>query len=488
MSDEIKEVPAVPAAEVTPTPAPAEVTPTPAAPAADLTVESVQDKILAGIMGRHKPEEPKKEEPPKEEPPKDKAKPAAAETPAPAVTDPEAAKPKRKAKPAPAAPTATDIAKVAAAAAVQAVKDSKEQTPTPAPVVVAPPPEIDPQFAKDADIYKYLADSDPKYKNLIPELNEYAKSFREYRKEWQKEHPGEKFDHEDSAHDDWYEANEPKVSDRDIAKASGAVEALRHTAKLDQQEQEKVQNQRVQEITNELTGLAMTARERMAESMIRAIGGESAKGELSLDVVKTVLEAPGAREAMQEQVTFWQPVVDAAAYLMTPQGRLMMDPSNRSHAIVEHVAGILESEMAADESIDDRGRKFVTREEYYAMSPSKQKVHYTLTPDITVGMVNRHAADSIVKSHKNYVAQIEKNAERLGFKRDAAQPTVAKTAQGTPAAVAAVAPVKPTPAAPSTPSVSAPTGGPTITSGAPGPQTAKSGYDLLFEGVMGRRG
>lgn len=172
-------------------------------------------------------EEPKAEEPKKEEPPKEEPK----------VEDPPKEEPKaddtdallpggKKDEPKPAEP-AKEEPKVAQPAVIDADDLAARVAEKLKPQQPKPTPEPDPLAAfSDEDkaqlrVLQHLQKTNPKYKNkdLVKETVNFWNAEMQYIAQWEKNNPGETFDKDDKAHENFYSKHEPELEPTDLEEA-----------------------------------------------------------------------------------------------------------------------------------------------------------------------------------------------------------------------------------------------------------------------------
>lgn len=474
------------------------VTPPPATPETNAAVSSVLDKVVEGMMGG-KPATPDAAAPdPKNETPaaaapekKDGAAPVAKDdkkedkgegerriTPS-VQTDPPKPVKKKKAADAPSPQQlAADITRAATEAATRAVAGAGQK-----PEAKDDPKEVklNKVYSQDEDLYRHLATTDPKYKTLIEDLNKFADDFSEYKKKWVADHPGEKFDPDNEEVAAWMDQNEPKVSDRDMAKASGAIEGRKATAEIKTEANKKLQQEEAEKIVEAAISGSKAAVSGAAQAAIVAASGAS-DAKFTEELVKQVMQDPVAELVVERSLTAWQTVIEAAGALFSPGGGRLFDESNPAHQRVAQITMDIERQLSEmEDASDSAGRQFATRVDYSKMTQAERAKHYCVGGDAVIGLLNRIVAADVAER----LSKIKPKASTGGDAAKAGTEQVQKPGQAAPAVAAPAAAATPEAAAPSDRSVAVGTGGPTIVPGKGGKQAPTDVYEGFITRMVG---
>lgn len=413
--------------EIKPTATPVVETP----PAVTMTEEKAaerkaevnfMDSVLAQVQGKSLPK-------PEEKPvPKVEAKVEAPVTPE--EPEPKPVKKPRGTKPAKSAEeTAAEVGAAAGAKAAETIL--RETRPAPAPVVEKPaekPEELSPTYKRDAAAYLELAKIDPeKYKGIVSQLNKYDREFSGYKKKWEKENPGQKFDIKDTDHDTFVEANAPVIDDEDLQQAKLNVQTARAVAPL-QEKLEKLEGERSRQTFEQQVQPKIAAATTSAlGSAITAIDPELKGDPADPEFLKKVeTENPILAGAVTSASQEWLPIAHVAAQLYSPGGSKLYDEKNPVHQRLDQLVGRMESETAslpASETVDGQGRSFATVGQYAKMGAAERKTHWVIGEDHVQQMV-RHLIGS--RSKTLYEGEI-KRIESMGYVRPAK--VAAKTEQ-----------------------------------------------------------
>lgn len=279
-----------------------------------------------------------------------------------------------------------DIAEAAARGVAEALRrqpEPKRDEPEPDNVT---PDDLPEDFAEYFDALGVLPDIDPKYKgrNLRKELADaYAKE-RAYRKTWEKRNPGETFDPEAADHADFYAGIQPNIRPADLRKADRVV-IQRDAVKLAERNiEEKIgpdlQSIRAQRAMQHVAPAVAEAQQTVVSSMAEGMGDEfvAAMKEGSEKFAEVLAGAPDVRDAAIQIGGIADAAIEQMARLHA--GIERPDRNNQNHARFFGFIDGLE-QAAANGEIEPpeiKGRTFVTREEYVAMTPRQQAKVWTV--------------------------------------------------------------------------------------------------------------
>lgn len=359
------------------------------------------------------------------------------------------AKPK-VAKPKPALPQDPDYEKIAEAAgrgAASAMAKAKgEGTAT-------PPKPDDGLNDKQKRTLSVLERMEKEY----PEDNTgIAKAFAEsvkkavaYQKAWEAGNPGKKFDADDDEHEDFFKENEVDWDEDDYADVVALLRA------------EQVAKRSTETLTPKLEEINRREQLRLAEPRVMAQQITAARGfwkELGDEYAKVLDEHGGIAMAEVERLRTEDPAraiafetaqhVESFAAelhrltLQDSEGKPLY-PFNEKLPAHQFIAEFIANEEASmqaldpEQQLDDKGRRFATAEEYFAMTPARQKHYWRFTDaDLSHIYASREAARvkaAIAAENEKF----EKTASARGYVRNgsggnpAAQPPV--TSVPTPA-------------------------------------------------------
>lgn len=344
------------------------------------------------------------------------------------VVDDKAVKPKRVKK------SAQDKSAEALTEAANAIKDlvknqkaagdKKDEPKTPAT------DDIPEGRREDLAIFKELENLDPKYKGKAAEYIAFARKEGDYIKQWEAANTGKSFDPEADEHSEWYDANEPEVSDRDLRRAEIRLES-RPLA-------EQLADERVKGLREKLEQFEVAEAVRGTQPKIEqntAIAVGAALEAMSPDILKIVSEHghdklaklhPAASAVIQELCPKIVGVVDAAVKIFETNGRAF-NKANAFHQEVVDTALSLEKQLQdfdVEQLTKPDGTTFVTRQRWNGMADEERKGHWIVgAQEVNLALANKYAAQAKTDYEKR-VSEAEKTSEARGWKK----PAPAKTA------------------------------------------------------------
>lgn len=412
MSNTTETVPAATPDKPTTT-TPAEAAPNPN-PSPDKPYSALRAALGIAKVTEPKEEKPKDQAPKKEEkkveaPKADKAEPA--EAPKPAESAPVKRIQKQQVVKIEGAEEIGQAAKELANAA-KSIQESRQ--PAKEPEVVRELPEtIDPEELQALEAV------DPKrFKNLEKRMREFAgKGGKEdqYIDAWKKANPGQEFDGDAEEHADFYEKNEPFVSETDRVKAQKFLRE--QAAKAAAEDASRKATEPLQREMARERALRAVEKEApaMHDSILRDVVELSDPEMKGADLAKLKDEHPVLHRIVEETFSPMRPVIAEALAL---KNGAFFDRENPIHNALLGAAQDLSRQMEAapeDAKIrevkNDKGKvvgqlTFVPMEEFYKLPKKEQAKHWTIGEDDVLKALQNDLRAEIPKRFKAKVAEI----------------------------------------------------------------------------------
>jgi len=358
--------------------------------------------------------------PPPEPTPEPTPAPAPAPTPTPAPPATPAAAPAPASEP----PTPGSLSKLGEAADRLVAAADRLRGTSPAEPAAAPAPPAEPADEETAlrrQALELLQSTDRKYRGrqLVAEFDDFMRSLDKYKARWEAEHPGEEFDYEADAHEEWRNRNGMDVADEDLIRAEARVEARRDF-------EERLAEERRQQAEREAAGRAEALAAEVPAKFLGRFDAETIESlktkdpDLAYEVQATLPAAVAAARAVHE--------------LCRPGAA--EDPRSDIHrnvlSLVTYYEDLL-SRMPAEETIRD-GQQFVPHATYVKLPPEQQRRTWTLR-------YAPGAVESLVLSKFKEIAEQRTQARKAWI----APPAPAAPAPPAPPVPTPPAPVPPTP-------------------------------------------
>lgn len=350
---------------------------------------------------------------------------------------------------------------IATEAATKAAAEAGRHTPT-APAtpatttadpaaLIASLPEDD---QADAEVYLEMQRLHPdKHGRLLQDLADYARKETEYSRKWQRENPDADFDPDDPKHDAFYDDNKPKFSKREFKEAERSL--IRRQARdeikaelqpqLDQFEMQRREDAIVPEVLN--------SSKAVLRSALVGINKDYEKyADKPQELTELAKTDPVATDTIVALLNEWHPVVEEVVKIYS--GATKFNDRNKIHMRIFEISSYYDdykSKRPLEERMDDQGRLFATREQYFSLPPAEQKKRWYLDKDKMLEIITGAANEDAAKIYAGEQERLERFAKARGFKTDASATTPAITtpANGAPPNPPAPAP----PAPPPTPTV-----------------------------------
>ncbi|HYE32124.1 MAG TPA: hypothetical protein VEH27_11895 [Methylomirabilota bacterium] len=408
---------------------------------ADIKPEEFNELLDHVFGGAEKPKK-KKEEP---SPKADDAEPSPAPEPPKKNDDDEKAK---QASPAnqptdQSAPTAIDQDALAQKVAQQVSATLKPAAPEPAKVTPGQDVEISEEDRRTAEVYRLMAESNPKYKGLDEQYTAFAKTEAAYRKEWEAKHPGKQFDPDAGEHVKFYEENEPAIEEDDeddFNRAFIKAEAKLETrAEIERVKAELKRERLAEQLPQKIEQATAAAQDMLLEAVDPELKGTSLKDLAAKDEL--------AAEIVSPAVDLTKRVVEEVERLWTPGLGYSIDLTNPLHKKILEEVGRLEQEIAENPAgLVPDGKKFAPLAEFTKMTPAQQAKHWT--PWVDGAFVRAELVKTIAENTK---ASLTKWRKLAGVRKDSDNTPAAQSTPGQSASAAqAPAPTVAKPQAPNT--------------------------------------
>lgn len=325
-------------------------------------------------------DKPKEKTSPDEEAAKKKAEEekAAADAAAKKKTEDEAKKP----TPAPPAPTADEIADRVA----EKMTPKKEE---------APKIDLSDEDKKNREIIAFMEQEDPSNAGLVKKFDAFVTSEKAYRDTWEKANPGQKFDPEDSSHEEFYSANDPiwgKEDDFDEAKIE-----LKLIKKHESREAKKAQEQTYAEAVKSAKEKLQNHRTEIVSDLLKETDPELAK----IDVAKLADTDPAADIVIQRHVPTLEAMTAELVKAFTPGLNYLIDASKSPlHEAIVRATFEYENEqlaLPADKRVIQDGRTLIPFEDFSKLSEAQKRKHWTMfmEPNAVRKLLTRDFAERI---------------------------------------------------------------------------------------------
>lgn len=415
-----------PAAKVEPTPESPAVTPpveTPTTPPTEAgTVTRKVNEIMIGLGYETAPEEVKPAKQPEAKPevktkvaepvPEPDAKaekqPAAKDAEKPKEDEePAAPKAKRKATKPPELDQEQFAERVAEKiSAKTAAKPEPVKEPEPAPALADPD-------KRKREILEVMAE-DKRYASLPAEFDAFVAQRDRYIKKWTADHPGETFDPEDEAHNEFYEQHDPASREgfdpTDYSSAAGKLEARREFDRRWQEKEvtasrEKAYNEVLQRSSEQVNAQTAALREHTTAKLAELIGEPA-------EEAAKLLDEDGPLQRMQAASERDLGILIAETNkLLSPELGYKKDDGNVAHQFIERSLQGFENDMA---ELDTKGmgtllnnalgskhhlagKTFVPIQEYLRLSEAQRQRAWTLytEPKIVSALLTATAQNTL---------------------------------------------------------------------------------------------
>ena len=327
-------------------------------------------------------------------------------------------------------PQQVDLEAVAEAAG-RGVAKVLGQKPAPAAAAASKDPfdDLPPEFKKKAELYRTLTKIDPrKYtpEGLVADLKGFQAKEAKYRKDWESEHEGERFDSNSDDHRAFYEENAPSVDTDDIEAAKEAMllekAEKRVGAKYEGELKKLNQQKRIGEVANAVGAVYAT----MLTGAVSDLTGEK-KPDISPEALnKLGQEDPILGDAMLAVIPAYRRKIEVALAVLN--NVIDYDDRNPEHIeLADRITKIetdLASRPAAETAYErDDGTKvrFVTSDRYQTMTPSERAGAWTLDGGYVARWIAEEGRDEVKKTKEAIDRKWEAIAKARGFEGRSSQ-------------------------------------------------------------------
>jgi hypothetical protein len=305
-------------------------------------------------------------------------------------------------------PQAADPMRVAAeaagAAAGEAVKAAMSKVSGAQPKTTAAEDELPSDYRHDYEVAKYLAASNPKYKDAPQAiLNEFARS-EDYARRWEEANPGKAFDPNSEDHDEFYGSLGRPWDEHEFRNAEVDMRAEQIAEKKMGQSSAKLRELEERNARAELAPVAAQTINTVAVLLAKH-ANEAAHDVIVKEGFPKLQESdPITADALVEALDRLSPRIQTAIFVDDPDQRISFDPKkNRDQA--EWLRFLFDKEAQYAGQQDERGRVFASRTEYVKLPPEQQARRWYLTADHLI-------SDMVADAVEEVKSRIEKERER----------------------------------------------------------------------------
>lgn len=380
--------------------------------------------------------------------------------------------------------TDEDIASVAAAAATRALQDQQKSQPQESTEPKKPADDIPEMFSRKAEVFRALAEVDPaqygdgKIQKL---LRQSATQIEEYKKAWERENTGKKFDPRSPEHQETIAELSPDIPDDDMQDARARLVARRMVEEQvrplrEELEVRKAAEQRERAMA-EITTASTASADRIVQGAVSGFDPEIAKASMTTDSWKQFREANPAQSEMVESVVAAHiPIANRAVQILLPGGATTIDPKSLVDVrVIAELYPAIDRHVleGPDEGVDPEGRQYVPIGKFVNMTRAQQQGHWTITPKLVEDYTKQVVTRELKAANQKMISDFEAKAKSFGFVKQVSQPTPAQK----------TAPAE-------TPVITAPSPSPTTSSGGPAIGSGKavkneeSTVDMLYRNIM----
>lgn len=236
-------------------------------------------------------------------------------------------------------------------------------------------PSLPPEQAEQFEVMSELEQLNPKkYEGIVEKYQDYLTRAQEYQKQWQKENPNQRFDHNDEEHQEWVAQNEPQIDSRDWANAQAELKVRRVEEKFQRELKKERFDNEVKEfqragITSELNDLL----KEIDQDSYKVLSEKGAQGLRDAD--------PEAYEIFNYQAEVFRDHAVELKKLMDGAGLYQFDPRNPVHSKLDQIASTVEQKLKSaprSQQVRD-GKLFATFNDLSAMPPSERGNYWTIS-------------------------------------------------------------------------------------------------------------
>lgn len=229
-----------------------------------------------------------------------------------------------------------------------------------------------------------------------------AKATAKYKAQWEKDHPGEVFDADDSDHDAFFASNVMKYDKKDFKRAEMRLASKGvEDPKIKELEQTNLELKASNKL-RELEPVAMRTWAKYADAMVEAIDPEIVK-------VTRKAGAKAGEALLQEFPEEGKDIIKAAEELAVLsqeafkilEGDGLFAPDERSNQVHAKILNIIRRQeqiiprQPREDRLDADGRDFATWEQWLNMSPQQQANYWHLGAEQIVDIESRYLAGRV---------------------------------------------------------------------------------------------
>lgn len=314
---------------------------------------------------------------------------------------------------------ASAAAAEAATKAVSKISAKAEQHQSPAPI--RPEDSLTPAERKQFDVYQELESWKPdEYKGVTARYLKSLGEIQDYVKTWAKENPGQAFDPNDEAHNEFFERIEPPVDEDDWDDAKANIRAR------------EISNQAIKPLNDKLRQMEQERARTMMEPVLQQKTLEGVRmmlNEFDPKIAEEITKPDGLKE-LQEKDPITVGILNQTANVLAALtaeivrlhdqvGGVPFDPRNPAHKeiadfILSQEARI--SKLPSHDRVRD-GKRFIGRLDYSRLPPDEKAGYWFLDgDDVTYLLAQKYALDA-KKTRDAAITKFNETAEKLGFRK-----------------------------------------------------------------------
>lgn len=307
-----------------------------------------------------------------------------------------------------------------------------------------------------AVLHKMEALNPERYQGIATETIQALGKINEYKRKWQSENPGKKFDEDDSEHESFYELVEPQFDDGDYheAQIEMRVAPLEKLSKKVEETQAKIAEYEKQEAGRQIQPAIEAAKVEVAKLVIEQLNPEILKHAATTESIEAFAETdPIAVNTIIDHARAAGAIMGVASAIFDGKGSVSLDFEDPTVKAFYGLEQKFEQQLKAlpvSDQYDDRGRRFATWSEYNALiarDPANRERYWILDRETLPELIASEFSKNAQKVIEQKSQEFERTAKARGFAPSKSAHTP-QNGNGAPRP----APTTVAPAAPSAPS------------------------------------
>lgn len=273
----------------------------------------------------------------------------------------------------------------------------------------------------DVEAMKLMAEMNPtQYATIAIEWEAWLKKLKAYKKKWETDNPGKRFNKEEDAHDEFFANNLPEMDDEDFLTAKTKLAEIRTEKKLRSEFEPALKEIEEERKAKKAEPLIQSRSQELAMELAKVLGDdvpEMIKKNDTAGLTARLAKDPVAKRVMQEVSNLGMAMMRDMT-LFFDGGNIKYDPTNQIHTTLAtrawEVEQAIRKQPVADQT-NDAGQRFVTRQEWDQLTEDQRKRAWKINGDVMAAVIAQDLAEMARKNLETKRQELKEYNEAMGI-------------------------------------------------------------------------